>query len=107
MKKIHEKKKVDDANLGSIVTENQIYDAILSYQRYVRPRCKAKDAVWTEIRSATAGIQSEDVREANRLWDKYRVNEVDPTDDSLWDGFQIATKSKPPYIGGGFNIMSI
>lgn len=58
--------------------EQEIYDAILSYQRAVGSQ--ANDAVYQYMKTRFAGVHMQDVRKA------YALGDFDRGDDILWGG---------------------
>ena len=67
---------------GIIVTEDQIYAAILSYQRAL-PRTNDK-ALFSAISRSVEGVQWRDVKKARQLWKEHRLGSLNMADDSLW-----------------------
>lgn len=68
-------------NGGLLVTENEIYDVILSYQRVVK---NTSEALWDRISDDVEGVQRRDVERAHQLWKAHKLGELDLTDDALW-----------------------
>lgn len=71
-------------NGGQIVTEPEIYDAILSHQRVIASL--ANDAVYEYMKTRFEGVHSRDVRKAHALWQQHNLANLDRGDDVLWGG---------------------
>ena len=69
---------------GIIVTEDQIYDMILSYQRALP--CVNEKAFFGAISRSVEGVQWRDVKKARQLWKEHGLGSLDMADDSLWGG---------------------
>jgi hypothetical protein len=75
-------------NGGQLVTEQKIYDAILSHQRVIENQ--AGDAVYEYMKTRFEGVHIKDVRKAHALWQQHNLGDSDTSDDILWGG-QVAT----------------
>ena len=72
----------------SLVSEDCIYDTILSFQRVMDKDCH--DTIHDCINARFQGVLTEDVRVANTLWRLFKLWDVDATNDALWNGHQRA-----------------
>ncbi len=70
------------------MTEQKIYDAILSHQRVIENQ--AGDAVYEYMKTRFEGVHIKDVRKAHALWQQHNLGDSDTSDDILWGG-QVAT----------------
>lgn len=71
-------------NGGQIVTEQNIYDAILSHQRVTENQ--ANDAVYEYMKTRFDGVHMKDVRKAYGLWQQHNLGDLDTGDNILWGG---------------------
>ena len=69
---------------GTIVTEDQIYAVLLSYQRAL-PSANKRE-LFTEISRSIKGVQWQDVKKARELWQEHGLGYLDMADDTLWGG---------------------
>ena len=67
---------------GMIVTEGQIYDVILRYQRSL-PRTH-EPRLFHAISRSVKGILRNDIKRAAQLWSHHQLGDLNLDDDSLW-----------------------
>lgn len=68
---------------GRIVTEDEIYDVILSFQRSCH---KTRDKLWRHVSQKVEGIHRDDVVKAIKLWNDHDLGSLNARDDIIWGG---------------------
>lgn len=81
-------------NGGRIVTEEELYDVILSHQRVIENQ--ANDALYDYMKTRFEGVHMKDVRKAYALWQKHNLGSADRGDDTLWGGPAATIGEKVP-----------